>query len=202
EVDMSAAEFNAQYLPCNCINITVAIMQKPMFDPEGDNAVNLGALGSVVGHEIGHAFDSNCINYNADGIYDPSWLNDADLKVLKERADVLSDYYSKFTIMEVYHVDGELTNGENYADLSGIECVTNLVDDEEELKKLFKSYAESWSTLAVDSDAISTLKLDSHSPAKVRVNAVLASNKKFNEVYDLKEGDGMYIAPEERVSRW
>ena len=202
EVDMSAAEFNAQYLPCNCINITVAIMQKPMFDPEGDNAVNLGALGSVVGHEIGHAFDSNCINYNADGIYDPNWLNDADLKVLKERADVLSDYYSKFTIMEVYHVDGELTNGENYADLSGIECVTNLVDDEEELKKLFKSYAESWSTLAVDSDAISTLKLDSHSPAKVRVNAVLASNKKFNEVYDLKEGDGMYIAPEERVSRW
>ncbi len=202
EVDMSAAEFNAQYLPCNCINITVAIMQKPMFDPEGDNAVNLGALGSVVGHEIGHAFDSNCINYNADGIYDPTWLNDADLKVLKERADVLSDYYSKFTIMEVYHVDGELTNGENYADLSGIECVTNLVDDEEELKKLFKSYAESWSTLAVDSDAISTLKLDSHSPAKVRVNAVLASNKKFNEVYDLKEGDGMYIAPEERVSRW
>ena len=102
----------------------------------------------------------------------------------------------------VANIDDMPIYGENYADLSGIECVTNLVDDEEELKKLFKSYAESWSTLAVDSDAISTLKLDSHSPAKVRVNAVLASNKKFNEVYDLKEGDGMYIAPEERVSRW
>ncbi len=202
EVDMSAADFNAQYLPSNCINITVAIMQKPMFDPKGDNAENLGALGSVVGHEIGHAFDSTCINYNADGKYDPSWINDTDKQVLKERADALAEYYSKFTIMEVYHVDGKLTNGENYADLSGIECVTNLVDDEEELKKLFKAYAQAWCTLMVDSDAISSLKLDPHSPAKTRVNAVLASNKKFNEVYDLKEGDGMYVAPEERVSRW
>ena len=122
--------------------------------------------------------------------------------MLKERADALAEYYSKFTIMEVYHVDGKLTNGENYADLSGIECVTNLVDDEEELKKLFKAYAQAWCTLMVDSDAISSLKLDPHSPAKTRVNAVLASNKKFNEVYDLKEGDGMYVAPEERVSRW
>ncbi len=202
EVDMSAAEFNAQYLPSNCINITVAIMQKPMFDPNGDNAENLGALGSVVGHEIGHAFDSTCINYNAEGKYDPSWINDTDKQVLKERADALAEYYSKFTIMEVYHVDGKLTNSENYADLSGIECVTNLVDDEEELKKLFKAYAQAWCTLMVDSDAISSLKLDPHSPAKTRVNAVLASNKKFNEVYDLKEGDGMYVAPEERVSRW
>ena len=202
EVDMSAADFNAQYLPSNCINITVAIMQKPMFDPKGDNAENLGALGSVMGHEIGHAFDSTCINYNADGKYDPSWINDTDKQVLKERADALAEYYSKFTIMEVYHVDGKLTNSENYADLSGIECVTNLVDDEEELKKLFKAYAQAWCTLMVDSDAISSLKLDPHSPAKTRVNAVLASNKKFNEVYDLKEGDGMYVAPEERVSRW
>ena len=202
EVDMSAADFNAQYLPTNCINITVAIMQKPMFDPNGDNAENLGALGSIVGHEIGHAFDSTCINYDPDGKYDPSWINEADKQVLKERADALSKYYSNYTIMEVYHVDGELTNSENYADLSGIECVTNLIDDEEELKKLFKSYAESWCTLEVDTDAISMLKLDPHSPAKTRVNAVLASNKKFNEVYDLKEGDGMYVAPEERVSRW
>lgn len=202
EVDMSSTEFNAQYLPSNCINITVAIMQKPMFDPKGDNAENLGSLGTVVGHEMGHAFDSNCINFNEKGIYDPDWLSEADKQVLNERADALSEYYSKYTIMEVYHVDGKLTNGENYADLSGLECVTNIIDDEEELKKLFKSYAEAWCTLEVDTDSISMLKLDPHSPAKVRVNAVLASNKKFNEVYDLKEGDGMYVAPEERVSRW
>ena len=199
---MLATEVNAQYQICNSINITVAIMQKPMFDPEGDRAANLGALGAVIGHEIGHAFDSNCINYDPDGKYNPDWLGEEDKKILSERGDILADYYSKFTIMDVFHVDGELTKGENYADLSGVECVTNIIDDKEELKKLFESYAKSWATLAVDSSAIKYLDEDEHSPAETRVNAVLASNKKFNEVYDLKEGDGMYIAPEERVSRW
>ena len=199
---MLATEVNAQYQISNSINITVAIMQKPMFDPNGSRAENLGALGAVIGHEIGHAFDSNCINYDPDGIYNPDWLGEKDKQILEERADKLAEYYSRYTIMEVFHVDGELTNGENYADLSGVECVTNLIDDKEELKKLFESYAKSWATLMVDSDGIKALELDEHSPAETRVNAVLASNKKFNEVYGLKEGDGMYVAPEERVSRW
>lgn len=199
---MLSTDVNAQYLPCNTINVTVAIMQPPMFDPKGDHAANLGGLGTVMGHEIGHAFDSNCINFSPEGKYDPSWLGEEDKKILDERADVLTDYYSKYTIMEVFHVDGKLTNGENYADLSGVECVTNILDDKEELKKLFESYAKTWCSLSVDSSGIERLKTDEHSPEKIRVNAVLASNKKFNEVYDIKEGDGMYVAPEERVSRW
>ena len=200
--DMLSIDFNAQYLPCNTINITVAIMQKPMFDSEGDHAENLGGLGTVVGHEIGHAFDSNLMQFNANGKYDPEWLPEADRKELKKRADALTEYYNNYTIMEVYHVDGKQTSGENYADLGGMECVTNLVSDKSELERLFKKYAESWCTLMVDSDGIDQILTDEHSPSKVRVNAVLSSNKKFNEVYGLKEGDGMYVAPEERVSRW
>lgn len=200
--DMRSIDFNAQYLPCNTINITVAIMQKPMFDPEGDHAENLGGLGTVVGHEIGHAFDSNLMQFNANGKYDPEWLPEADRKELKKRADALTEYYNNYTIMEVYHVDGKQTSGENYADLGGMECVTNLVSDKSELERLFKKYAESWCSLMVDSDGIDQILTDEHSPSKVRVNAVLSSNKKFNEVYGLKEGDGMYVAPEERVSRW
>lgn len=200
--DMSSVEFNAQYLPCNTINITVAIMQKPMFDVNGDHAENLGGLGTIVGHEIGHAFDSNLMQFNADGKFDPEWLPEADRKELKERADALTDYYNKYTIMEVYHIDGKQTNGENYADIGGMECVTNIIDDKAELERLFRRYAESWCTLMVDSDGIDQLLTDEHSPAKARVNAVLSSNAKFNEVYGLKEGDGMYVAPEERVSRW
>ena len=202
EADMSATTINAQYLPCNSINVTVAIMQKPMFDPKASDAENLGRLGAAMAHEIGHAFDSNCINFNPDGKYDPNWINEADKKVLDERADKLAEYYSKFTVMEVYHVKGEKTNGENYADLGAVECITNIIDGETELKTMFENYAKSWCTLMVDTYGIDALMTDEHSPAKVRVNAVLASNSKFNEVYDLKEGDGMYFPPEERVSRW
>ena len=200
--DMLSLDFNAQYLPCNAINITVAIMQKPMFDVNGDHAENLGGLGTVVGHEIGHAFDSDLIKFNAEGKYDPKWLPEADMKVLTERADALVDYYSNYTIMEVYHIDGKQTSGENYADIGGMECVTNILDDKAELDRMFRRYAETWSTLMVDSEGIELLLTDEHSPSKARVNAVLSSNKKFNEVYGLKEGDGMYVAPEERVSRW
>ena len=200
--DMLSLDYNAQYLPCNAINITVAIMQKPMFDVNGDHAENLGGLGTVVGHEIGHAFDSDLIKFNAEGKYDPKWLPEADMKVLTERADALVDYYSNYTIMEVYHIDGKQTSGENYADIGGMECVTNILDDKAELDRMFRRYAETWSTLMVDSEGIELLLTDEHSPSKARVNAVLSSNKKFNEVYGLKEGDGMYVAPEERVSRW
>ena len=202
DVDMSAMTVNAQYLPCNSINVTVAIMQKPMFDPKASDAENLGRLGTVMAHEIGHAFDSNCIKFNPEGILDPDWINETDRKVLEERADKLADYYSKFTVMEVYHVKGEKTNGENYADLGALECVTNIIDDKEQLKVLFENYAQIWCSLMVDTDGILALNYDEHSPGSVRVNAVLASNEKFIEVYDVKEGDGMYFPPEERVSRW
>ncbi len=202
DADMSAMTVNAQYLPCNSINVTVAIMQEPMFDPKASDAANLGRLGSVMAHEIGHAFDSNCINYNADGKLDPDWINEKDKEVLKERADKLADYYSKFTVMEVYHVKGEKTNGENYADLGAMECITNIIDDEDQLRELFENYAQIWCALMVDTNGIWAINYDEHSPNSVRVNAVLASNRKFNEVYDVKEGDGMYFPPEERVSRW
>ena len=200
--DMNPAEYNAQYLPCNSINITVAIMQKPMFDPNGDHAENLGGLGSVVGHEIGHAFDSTLMKYNAEGKYDPEWLPEVDRQALSVRADAMAEYYDGYTIMEVYHVDGKLTSGENYADVGAVECITNIIDDKDELERLFTSYAKSWCSLMVDSDGIDQIFTDEHSPSKARVNAVLSSNEKFNEVYGLKEGDGMYVAPEERVSRW
>lgn len=202
DASMTPQTVNAMYQPNNTIVITVGIMHAPMFDVKADHATNLGGLGSVVGHEIGHAFDSTLMAFDENGRYNPSWLSEADRAVLSQRADALTEYYSKFTILEVFHVDGELTNGENYADLGGMECITNILDDKEELRKLFENYATIWRSLEVDADAVENLTLDVHSPGKTRVNAVLSSCEKFYDVYDVKEGDGMYIAPEERVSRW
>ena len=199
---MPAQMVNACYDPSNVVTITAAILHAPFFDAQASDAANLGGLGMVVGHEMGHAFDSMCINYDENGNYDPDWLGESDRKVLAERADRLAEYYSEYTVLDVYHVDGKLTNGENYADLGAIECITAAVDSNEELRELFENYARIWAENTLDTNAVEQINLDVHSPAKVRVNAVLSSCGKFYEVYDVQEGDGMYKAPEERVSRW
>ncbi len=201
-MDMTPQTVNACYNTDNKVTITVAIMNVPFFSTDSSYYENLGGLGAVVAHEVGHAFDSSCINYDENGRYNPEWLSEADRKVLSERADIVTDYFSEYAIMDVYHVDGELTNGENYADLGGVECIVSLAETEDDLRTLFESYARIWCSVSVDTDAINMLSLDVHSPDMVRVNAVLSSCDKFYEVYDIKEGDGMYKAPEERVSRW
>ena len=83
-----------------------------------------------------------------------------------------------------------------------MECITNAVHTDEELKELFTNYAVIWAENTIDTDAVAQINNDEHSPAKVRVNAVLSSCRSFYDVYDVKEGDGMYKSPEERVSRW
>lgn len=202
EPRMPAQMVNACYDPSNVVTITVAIMHAPFFDANASDAANLGGLGMVVGHEMGHAFDSMCMDYDDNGSYDPGWLSEADRKELSERADRLAAYYSEYTVLDVYHVDGVKTNGENYADLGAIECITNAVKTDAELEELFENYARIWAENTLDTGAVDQIINDVHSPAKVRVNAVLSSCDKFYEVYGVKEGDGMYKAPEERVSRW
>ena len=202
EPRMPAQTVNACYDPTNVVTITAAILHAPFFDASASSAANLGGLGMVVGHEMGHAFDSMCMNFDENGNYDPEWLGEADRKELSERADKLAAYYSEYTVLGVYHVDGKMTNGENYADLGAIECITNAVHTEAELKELFENYARVWAENILDTDAVAQINMDVHSPSMVRVNAVLSSCGKFYEVYGVKEGDGMYKAPEERVSRW
>ena len=177
-------------------------MYSPYFDSSAPEAANLGGLGTVIGHETGHAFDSNCIKYDQDGNYNPEWLSESDRKILTERAEISKGYYSDYTILDVYHVDGELTNGENYADLGGMEAAVSFFEDKNDLKIFFENYARTWSSLENDSDAIKMLRYDEHSPNIVRVNAVVSSCNKFYKTYDVKETDGMYISPEERVTRW
>ena len=156
----------------------------------------------VIAHEVGHAFDSNCINWDAEGNYNPEWLNETDRKALKARADMCIDYYNACTIMDVYHVDGVQTLGENYADIGAIECISNIAKEKEDYIEMYEGFAEIWRAIRSDVDGIMHLHTDEHSPGPVRVNAPLSSCEQFYEVYDVKEGDGMYVAPEKRVERW
>lgn len=203
QLGMPMQMVNACYNSDNTVTITVAIMAAPFFDVSADYYANLGGLGTVVAHEVGHAFDSNMIKYDALGVYDPTWLSVTDMAALEERNRVAVDYFENyFTVFDVYHVDGELTLGENYADLGAMECVTSIAEKNDDLEKLFENYARIWGTLSLNTDVIEQLSEDSHSPATIRVNAILATTGAFYEVYGPSEGDGMYIAPENRISRW
>ncbi|MCR5049222.1 MAG: M13 family metallopeptidase [Saccharofermentans sp.] len=201
---MYMQEFNACYNPSfNNITITVAITNSPFFDVDADYYTNLGGLGMVIGHEMGHAFDSNCILFNSQGAYDPDWIPEEDYQTLLDRNQAAVSYFEDyFTIFGVYHVDGEQTLGENYADLGSMECITSLAHNEDELRLLFENYARIWCAKTVDEALIDQLATDEHSPAMIRVNAILATLDPFYEVYDVQPGDGMYIAPENRISRW
>ena len=203
-VMMQMQILNACYNPAyNNINITVSIMNAPFFDMNADYYTNLGGLGMVVAHEMGHAFDSNCILFDENGKYDPSWIAAEDYDKLVERNETAVRYFEdNFTIFGVYHVDGEQTLGENYADLGAMECITSLTHNDDERKLLFENYARIWAEKRVDSALIDQIDYDAHSPAIIRVNAILSTLDSFYETYGVTEGDGMYIAPEDRISRW
>ena len=204
DIIMAMQVLNACYNPSfNNITITVAIMNDPFFNVDADYYTNLGGLGMVIAHEMGHAFDSNCIVFNSKGEYKPSWIPDADMETLKARNEKAVSYFEdNFKVFGVYHVDGEQTLGENYADLGAMECITSLTKTQEDRIKLFENYATIWSEMRTDDAIINQIADDEHSPAMIRVNAVLSTIEIFYETYGVKEGDGMYIAPEKRISRW
>lgn len=203
EIGLPMHMVNACYNFDNTVTITVAIMSAPFFDENADCFTNLGGLGMVVAHEVGHAFDSDMIRYNETGVYDPSWLPEADMTALEQRNQVAVEYFEKyFSVFDVYHVDGELTLGENYADLGAMECITNIAKNADDYRKIFENYARIWSELTLNTYIIEQLAEDSHSPATIRVNAILATTDAFYDVYEITDGDGMYVAPENRISRW
>ena len=199
---MSPITVNACYdSGTNSIVITAAIINERLFDPDADYAWNLGAIGSIIGHEISHAFDSDGVLFDAYGNYSPDAMPESDMEAFKEKQEIAIEYYSSFTVLGS-HVDGKLTLGENFADISGLQCVLAIAGDLDSQKIAFESYAHVWSSLTSDTYAKGLLETDPHSPDSVRVNAVVACFDEFYEIYDVKEGDPMYIEPDRRVRRW
>ena len=200
---MSPQEVNACYDPQgNCFNITAAILNPPFYDPEADDATNLGGIGTVIGHEISHAFDDNGMKYDADGAFRPDWMPQADIDAFKVKQECTIDYYSKFRVLDTYAVRGRLTLGENLADISGVQCALSIAKTPDKQKLVFENYANIWKELSLDSDAKDQISTDVHSPGPVRVNAVVACFDEFYDIYDVQEGDKLYVAPADRIRRW
>ena len=200
---MPMQNFNACYTNDNTVVICYGIMRDPWFNVEKDYYTNLGGIGAVLGHEIGHAFDSNNITHDVNGVYDPSWIDAADIEKLEEKNEAAVSYFENhFPVYGIYYVDGRQTLGENYADLGGMEAVMNICTTKEQYKTVFENYGKLYCMLMTEEDVIQQVEDDVHSPSTVRVNAILATLDEFYETYDVKEGDGMYISPDERIGRW
>ena len=199
---VNVTEANACYQPTiNSVTIYIGIMDTPFFDENVDYATNLGTLGTTLGHEISHAFDSNGVKYDSEGNYNPDIMPEEDIKAFEEIQEKAITYYDGFTVLGS-HVNGKKTLAENLADISGLQCALAIAKEPEEQEKVLVGYALSWQTLMEDSQAKMQLEADEHAPDIVRVNAVVACFDEFYEIYGVKEGDAMYIAPEERVRRW
>ena len=200
--DINITEVNAFYTPTNnTVTINLALLFAPFFDEKADYATNLGTLGTTLGHEISHAFDSTGVKFDADGNYRPDAMPEEDIKAFEEIQEKAIAYYDGFTILGS-HVNGKKTLGENLADISGLQCCLAIAETPEEQKKVFEGYAVSWEYLIMDQVAKDQLDGDEHAPDIIRVNAVVSCFDEFYEIYGVKEGDAMYVAPENRVRRW
>ena len=196
-------ELTPCYYPTdNSINIPVSVLEAPYFDPAADEAKNLGALGTIIGHEITHAFDDLGSQYDENGDF-VNWWTDTDRKAFEERAEKIVTYYNNYKTPGIMRQDGKQTLGENIADLGSMRCLTRIVEKKNlSAEQFFESYANSWaSTSDAFSDAI-IAGVDEHAADKVRVNAVLGSCELFYQAYNVTDGDGMYIRPENRVGLW
>jgi putative endopeptidase len=202
EWDVTPQTINAMYDPLNNeIIFPAAILQAPFYDSENTYGANMGGIGFVIAHEVSHAFDSSGALYDEYGNYNV-WWTDEEMEKYDELSQSIIDYYNNYEMMGI-NVNGELTLMENIADLGAMTCITSILgDDAEALDEAFGQMSYNWASEDTASYMMYLLNTDTHSPNKVRVNAVLSSCDAFYKIYDIKESDKMYVAPENRVGIW
>lgn len=193
---------NAFYSPTNnSIMILAGILQSPIYSIDASPEENAGGIGTIIAHEITHAFDNNGAKYDADGNF-ANWWQESDFQKFNELTEKVINYYNTYEI-KGYPINGTLTLSENIADLGAVSCITEYAFNKRyDLSKVYTAYGKMWATKKTDASEISAILNDTHSPAKIRVNAVLSAMDKFYEVFDIQIGNGMYKAPEERPSIW
>lgn len=193
---------NAFYSPTNnSIMILAGILQSPIYSIDASPEENAGGIGTIIAHEITHAFDNNGAKFDADGNF-ANWWQESDFQKFNELTKKAVAYYNTYEI-KGYHINGTLTLSENIADLGAVSCITEYaLNKEYDLSKVYTAYGKMWATKKTDASEISAILNDVHSPAKIRVNAVLSAMDKFYEIFDIQIGNGMYKAPEERPSIW
>lgn len=213
--EMLPQTVNAYYHPLrNEIVFPAAILQPPFFNIDADDAVNYGAIGSVIGHEIGHGFDDKGSTTDAEGkIRD--WWNAEDKAAFEQATSKLVAQFDALSPEGIDgHVNGKLTLGENIGDLGGVGIAYKAwliaggdpngeaIDGFTPAQRFFLSYAQVWQSKRRPEMAKMLLSVDPHSPAEFRVNQIVKNVDAFHDAFDTKPGDGLWLDPEQRVSIW
>ena len=214
EWGMTPPTVNAYYSPTkNGIVFPAAILQPPFFDPQGDMAINYGAIGGVIGHEITHGFDDQGRNSDGDGRL-TEWWTPEDAAKFKVEAAKLGAQYSAFEVLPGAHVNGDLTMGENIADLGGLLLALDayhvslkgqpapVIDGLTGDQRVFLGWAQVWRAKKTEERTRQNLVTDPHSPERARVEVPMRNIDAFYEAFGVKPGDKMYVAPENRVHIW
>ncbi len=214
EWGMTPQTVNAYYNPSNNeIVFPAGILQPPFFDKNADDAVNYGAIGVVIGHEMTHGFDDQGRKYDKDGNMN-EWWTPEDAERFKEKTKKLEVLYDNYTLLDSLHVNGKLTMGENIADLGGLnisyeayqmalngktpEPIDGLTADQ----RFFLGYAQVWRQNIRDKELAKRLKTDVHSPGEARVNIPPFNLDVFIKAFDIKPQDKLFIPKEKRAYIW
>ena len=222
---MTPQTVNAYYNPgFNEIVFPASILQPPFFSSENDDAVNFGAIGAVIGHEIGHGFDDQGSKYDGDGAL-ISWWTDADREAFEARTKNLIAQYDALIPAQLvgsedgveHHVNGAFTIGENIGDLGGLAialrayllmCADKGVDPQAKIdghtgpQRLFLSWSQAWQGKGRDAIVIQRLATDPHSPNEFRCNQIVRNIDAFYEAFGVTETDALWLDPADRVKIW
>lgn len=215
EWGMAPQTVNAYYSGSNNeIVFPAAILQPPFFNFKADPAVNFGGIGAVIGHEIGHGFDDSGSRFDGDGNLN-NWWTDADRKNFDAKVGQLAAQYDKYEPVKGSFVNGKFTSGENIGDLGGVAVAytalqmylkdhgdPGLISGFTQDQRFFMSWATVWRTKSTEQYMVNQVKTDPHSPGYFRAFAPLVNQDSFYKAFDIKPGDKLYKAPEERIKIW
>ena len=214
EWGMTPQTVNAYYNPTkNEIVFPAAILQSPFFNKDAEPALNYGGIGAVIGHEISHAFDDQGSKYDGDGNLN-NWWTDEDRGAFKELTEKLIAQYASYEPLDGKNVNGQLTLGENIADLSGLSIAHKAyrysLNGEEPPEVagwtgdqlFFVGWSRVWQRKYRDAEMVRRLLIDPHSPSECRANGPVGNISAFYQAFELKEGDALFKAKEDRIEIW
>ncbi|HNJ48200.1 MAG TPA: M13 family metallopeptidase, partial [Novosphingobium sp.] len=197
----------------NQIVFPAGILQAPFFDPSADLAVNYGAIGVVIGHEISHGFDDQGRKIDANGAV-RDWWTPEDAERFNAEAKKFGEQYAAFEVVPGSHINPELTMGENIADFAGLNVAYDayhlalggkeapIIDGLTGDQRFFLAYAQVWRSKAREDSLRNQVTTDPHSPARYRTIAPLRDLDAWYAAWNIQPGDAMYIPPEKRVKIW